>query len=138
MAYQEEGASLIIIGGDDYGMGSSRDWAAKGTRLLGVSAVITKSFERIHRSNLIGMGVLPLNFVDPADYEKVKDLTDATFDIIGIAGELKPMQSATLVAHVVGGAMIEIPLKVRLDTPAEVDYYNAGGILPYVLEQILA
>ncbi len=138
MAYQAEGTPLIIIGGSDYGMGSSRDWAAKGTRLLGVSAVVTKSFERIHRSNLIGMGVLPLNFADPAHYEKVKDLADATFDIVGIAGELKPMQTATLVAHLSDGTNLEIPLKVRLDTPAEVDYYNAGGILPYVLEQILA
>jgi aconitate hydratase len=138
MAYQEEGTPLIAIGGEDYGMGSSRDWAAKGTRLLGVKAVVTKSFERIHRSNLIGMGVLPCNFVDKADYDKVKDLTDATFDITGIAGELKPMQSATLTAHKPDGTKIEIPLKVRLDTPAEVDYYNAGGILPYVLDQILA
>ncbi|MBK1881461.1 aconitate hydratase [Luteolibacter pohnpeiensis] len=137
MAYQAEGTSLIIIGGEDYGMGSSRDWAAKGTRLLGVSAVITKSFERIHRSNLIGMGVLPLNFVDKTDYDKLKGLTDATFDITGIAGELKPMQSATLVVKS-AGETFEIPLKVRLDTPAEVDYYNAGGILPYVLDQILA
>jgi aconitate hydratase len=137
MAYQNEGVPLIIIGGEDYGMGSSRDWAAKGTRLLGVSAVVTKSFERIHRSNLIGMGVLPLNFVDPTDYEKVKGLADATFDISGLAGELKPMQTATLVARHAGG-VLEIPLKVRLDTPAEVDYYLAGGILPYVLDQILA
>ena len=138
MAYQEEGTPLVIIGGADYGMGSSRDWAAKGTRLLGVSAVVTKSFERIHRSNLIGMGVLPLNFAVETDFEKVKDLTDATFDIVGIAGELKPMQTATLVFHLSGGGSLEIPLKVRLDTPAEVDYYNAGGILPYVLEQIIA
>ena len=137
MAYQADGTKLIIIGGEDYGMGSSRDWAAKGTRLLGVSAVVTKSFERIHRSNLIGMGVLPLNFVDPADYEKVKGLAAATFDITGLAGELKPMQTATLVARHAGG-VLEIPLKVRLDTPAEVDYYLAGGILPYVLDQILA
>lgn len=138
MAYQEEGTSLVVIGGADYGMGSSRDWAAKGTRLLGVSAVVTKSFERIHRSNLIGMGVLPLNFADAADYEKVKDLVDATFDIVGIAGELKPMQTATMVAHKSDGSSFEVPLKVRLDTPAEVDYYNAGGILPYVLNQIIA
>lgn len=138
MAYQNEGTPLVVIGGDDYGMGSSRDWAAKGTRLLGVKAVVTKSFERIHRSNLIGMGVLPLNFVDSADYEKVKALVDATFDITGIAGELKPMQTATLVAHGSDGTTVEVPLKVRLDTPAEVDYYNAGGILPYVLEQIIA
>ncbi len=138
LAYQAEGTPLVVIGGDDYGMGSSRDWAAKGTRLLGVKAVVTKSFERIHRSNLIGMGVLPLNFVDDADYEKVKGLVDATFDIVGIAGELKPMQTATLVAHGSDGTTIEVPLKVRLDTPAEVDYYDAGGILPYVLEQIIA
>ncbi len=138
MAYQKENTSLIIIGGEDYGMGSSRDWAAKGTRLLGVSAVITKSFERIHRSNLIGMGVMPLNFIDKADYDKVKGLADASFDITGIACELKPMQTATLVVHPKGGEKFEIPLKVRLDTPAEVDYYNAGGILPYVLDQILA
>ncbi len=138
MAYKEEGTPLVVIGGDDYGMGSSRDWAAKGTRLLGVQAVVTKSFERIHRSNLIGMGVLPLNFADAADYEKVKDLFGATFDIVGIEGELKPMQSATLIAHKGDGGTVEVPLKVRLDTPAEVDYYNAGGILPYVLEQIIA
>ena len=138
MAYQAEGTPLVVIGGDDYGMGSSRDWAAKGTRLLGVSAVVTKSFERIHRSNLIGMGVLPLNFANVTDYDAVKDLVDATFDVIGIAGELKPMQTATLVVHKSDGTCLEIPLKVRLDTPAEVDYYNAGGILPYVLEQILA
>ena len=138
MAYQEDGIPLIAIGGEDYGMGSSRDWAAKGTRLLGVKAVVTKSFERIHRSNLIGMGVLPCNFVDKADYEKVKDLTDATIDITGIAGELKPMQSATLTATSPDGTKVTVPLKVRLNTPAEVDYYNAGGILPYVLDQILA
>jgi aconitate hydratase len=138
MAYQAEGTNLIVIGGDDYGMGSSRDWAAKGTRLLGVKAVITKSFERIHRSNLIGMGVLPLNFVDKEDYEKVKGCIDATFDITGISGELKPMQSATLFVRKPDATVLEIPLKVRLDTPAEVDYYNAGGILPYVLDLILA
>jgi aconitate hydratase len=138
MAYQNEGVPLIIIGGDDYGMGSSRDWAAKGTRLLGVSAVVTKSFERIHRSNLIGMGVLPLNFINADDYDKVKHLADARFDIIGIHGELKPMQDALLICHLPDHSRLEIPLKVRLDTPAEVDYYLAGGILPYVLDQILA
>ena len=118
MAYQNEGVPLIIIGGDDYGMGSSRDWAAKGTRLLGVSAVVTKSFERIHRSNLIGMGVLPLNFINADDYDKVKHLADARFDITGIHGELKPMQDALLVCHLPDHSRIEVPLKVRLDTPA--------------------
>ncbi|MEM9281856.1 MAG: aconitate hydratase AcnA [Verrucomicrobiota bacterium] len=137
MAYQEEGTPLVVIGGDDYGMGSSRDWAAKGTRLLGVKAVVTKSFERIHRSNLIGMGVLPLNFIGSSDYDRVAELLDATFDITGISGELKPMQMATLTVHGSDGASFEVPLKVRLDTPAEVDYYTAGGILPYVLDQIL-
>jgi len=137
MAYQEDGTPLIVIGGEDYGMGSSRDWAAKGTRLLGVKAVITKSFERIHRSNLIGMGVLPLNFINKEDYEKVKDLADAIFDIIGINGDLKPMQTATLVAHKHDGTIVEVPLRVRIDTPAEVEYYRAGGILPYVLKQII-
>ncbi len=137
MAYQKMATPLIVIGGEDYGMGSSRDWAAKGTRLLGVKAVITKSFERIHRSNLIGMGVLPMNFVDSSDYEKVKNLAEATFDIIGIKGDLSPGQPATMIAKSAAGE-VRIPLKVRLDTPAEVDYYNAGGILPYVLDQILA
>ena len=137
MAYQSEGTPLVVIGGEDYGMGSSRDWAAKGTRLLGVKAVVTKSFERIHRSNLIGMGVLPLNFIDKADYDKVAALHGATFDIIGISGELMPMMNATLVAHD-GDDSFGVPVKVRLDTPAEVEYYKAGGILPYVLDQILA
>jgi aconitate hydratase len=108
--YQATGTPTIVIGGEDYGMGSSRDWAAKGTRLLGVKAVITKSFERIHRSNLVGMGVLPCNFKNKEDYDKVKGLSDATFDV---------------------------PLVVRIDTPVEIDYYRAGGILPYVLAQIL-
>jgi len=138
MAYQADGTNLIVIGGEDYGMGSSRDWAAKGTRLLGVKAVVTKSFERIHRSNLIGMGVLPLNFVDKADYDKIKGLADATFDVLGIGGEIKPMQPATLVARATDGTVIEVPLRVRIDTPAEVEYYRAGGILPYVLKQIIS
>ena len=133
VAYQEEGRNLIVIGGEDYGMGSSRDWAAKGTALLGVQTVITKSFERIHRSNLIGMGVLPLNFKDKADYDKVKDMHACTFSITGLAGELKPMQEATLKTS----CGLEIPVIVRLDTPAEIDYYLSGGILPYVLHQIL-
>jgi aconitate hydratase len=136
--YQEEKIPTIIIGGEDYGMGSSRDWAAKGTNLLGVKAVITKSFERIHRSNLVGMGVLPCNFVNKDDYEKVKALTDVTFDLIGIDNDLKPMQQATLKVHPPSGESFDIPVVVRIDTPVEKDYYRAGGILPYVLAQILA
>ncbi len=137
--YQAAGTPTIIIGGEDYGMGSSRDWAAKGTSLLGVKAVITKSFERIHRSNLVGMGVLPCNFLNKADYDKVKGLADATFDIIGLSNDLKPGQHATLRVHPIGDApAFDVPLIVRIDTPVEIDYYRAVGILPYVLAQILA
>jgi aconitate hydratase len=142
--YQQANTPTIIIGGEDYGMGSSRDWAAKGTNLLGVKAVITKSFERIHRSNLVGMGVLPCNFVNKADYDKVKDLADATFDLVGIDNDLKPQQQATLRVYTgrdgspSGPTSFDIPVVVRIDTPVEKDYYRSGGILPYVLAQILA
>lgn len=133
MAYQQDGRDLIVIGGEDYGMGSSRDWAAKGTALLGVKAVITKSFERIHRSNLIGMGVLPLNFKNQSDYDAVAAMFECSFSITGLSGELKPMQEATLETS----CGQKFPVVVRLDTPAEIDYYLSGGILPYVLNQIL-
>ncbi|WP_397381829.1 aconitate hydratase AcnA [Prosthecobacter sp.] len=136
-AYKAAGTPSIILGGEDYGMGSSRDWAAKGTRLLGVKAVITKSFERIHRSNLVGMGVLPCNFKDKADYDKVKDLSDATFDLLGLSNDFKPMSEATLRVHQADGSSFDVPVVVRIDTPVEIDYYRAGGILPYVLAQIL-
>jgi aconitate hydratase len=138
VAYQKTNTPSIIIGGEDYGMGSSRDWAAKGTSLLGVKAVITKSFERIHRSNLVGMGVLPCNFVNKEDYDKVKSLADATFDLTGISNDLKPGQQATLKVHQADGSSFDVPVIVRIDTPVEKDYYRAGGILPYVLAQILA
>ena len=133
-AYQADGQKLVVIGGEDYGMGSSRDWAAKGTALLGVQAVVTKSFERIHRSNLIGMGVLPLNFVNKADYDEVAKMHECRFSITGLSGELKPMQKATLKAS----CGFECELVVRLDTPAEIDYYLSGGILPFVLNQIIS
>jgi len=136
-AYQKQGTPTIVIGAEDYGMGSSRDWAAKGTSLLGVKTVVTKSFERIHRSNLVGMGVLPCNFVNKADYDRIKDLADATFDLVGIGNDLKPQQQATLKVHPANGASFDIPVVVRIDTPVEKDYYRAGGILPYVLAQIL-
>lgn len=133
IAYQQSGRKLIVIAGEDYGMGSSRDWAAKGTAILGIKAVITKSYERIHRSNLIGMGVLPLTFKDKSDYDKIKDMHSCTFSITGLAGKLRAGQDATLTTS----CGLEIPLVVRLDTPAEIDYYLSGGILPYVLNQIL-
>ncbi|MBQ2379632.1 MAG: aconitate hydratase AcnA [Akkermansia sp.] len=133
MAYKADGVPTIIIGGEDYGMGSSRDWAAKGTNLLGVRAVVTKSFERIHRSNLIGMGVLPLNFANPADYDRVKGLKDVTFSITGLSNDLQPRDGATLVVQPAGEPAFELPLIVRIDTPIEKEYFRAGGILQYVL-----
>ncbi|MCX6877769.1 MAG: aconitate hydratase [Verrucomicrobia bacterium] len=136
--YQNAGTPTIIIGGEDYGMGSSRDWAAKGTSLLGVKAVITKSFERIHRSNLVGMGVLPCTFVNKADYDRLKGLADASFDLLGISNDLKPGQHATLRVHPANAAAFDLPVIVRIDTPVEILYYRAGGILPYVLARLLA
>ena len=133
MAYRAEGVPTIVIGGNDYGMGSSRDWAAKGTSLLGVRAVIVKSFERIHRSNLIGMGVLPLVFANPADYDRVKGLKDATFSITGLHNDLPSRGEATLHVKPADGEGFTLPLIVRLDTPIEKEYYRAGGILQYVL-----
>ena len=119
-------------------MGSSRDWAAKGTRLLGVKAVITKSFERIHRSNLVGMGVLPLNFKNAADYDAATADHAATYSLTGLNNDLTPRQEVTLTVKKSGGSEAQFPLIVRIDTPVEIDYYRAGGILPYVLAQILS
>lgn len=133
MAYRREGINQIILAGDDYGMGSSRDWAAKGTNLLGVKAVVAKSFERIHRSNLIGMGVLPLNFANPEDYDRIKGLKDAVYSITGLSNDLPPRGSAVLTVKPANGASFEVPLVVRIDTPIEKEYFRAGGILPYVL-----
>ncbi|MCL4104565.1 UNVERIFIED_CONTAM: hypothetical protein GTU68_004519 [Idotea baltica] len=135
--YAETNTPLVCVGGVDYGMGSSRDWAAKGTNLLGVKAVVTKSFERIHRSNLIGMGVLPLNFKDAADYERLALDGSETYDIVGINNDLKPMGEAKMIVHRADGSTDEAVVVVRLDTPVEIDYYRSGGILPYVLAQII-
>ena len=118
-------------------MGSSRDWAAKGTNLLGVKAVLTKSFERIHRSNLIGMGVLPLNFADKADYDRIAPLKDATFSILGLDNGIAPRQQVTLRVQPADAEAFDVPVIVRIDTPIEKEYYLAGGILQYVLTQIL-
>ncbi len=138
MKYIAEGTSTVIFGGEEYGTGSSRDWAAKGTQLLGVKAVIAKSFERIHRSNLVGMGVLPLQFKgsDSADSLGIKG--DETFDITGLDGEFRPQQDVTLVIHRKDGSTREVKVLLRIDTPIEVDYYRHGGILPYVLRELVA
>ncbi|HET9025577.1 MAG TPA: aconitate hydratase AcnA [Burkholderiaceae bacterium] len=136
MRYMKDGVPTVVFGGEEYGTGSSRDWAAKGTQLLGVKAVIARSFERIHRSNLVGMGVLPLQFMAGEGVETFGLRGDEMFDI-EIEGELKPQMNLTLLVFGRDGEK-QIPVKLRIDTPIEVEYYKHGGILPYVLRQLLA
>ncbi|AKZ63090.1 aconitate hydratase [Herbaspirillum hiltneri N3] len=137
MKYVNDGVPTMVFGGEEYGTGSSRDWAAKGTQLLGVKAVITRSFERIHRSNLVGMGVLPLQFIGNDSVQTLGITGEETFDLKGLEGEIKPQQEATLVIHRKNGETKEVKLLLRIDTPIEVDYYKHGGILPFVLRQLL-
>ena len=137
MQYQKEGVPLIVIAGKEYGTGSSRDWAAKGPRLLGIKAAIAESFERIHRSNLIGMGIVPLVFM-PGENLKSHNLTGfEIFDILGIGPGLKLHQELTVKATADDGKVTEFKVICRIDTPAEMDYYRHGGILEYVLRQLL-
>ena len=138
MRYQKEGVPSVVFGGEEYGQGSSRDWAAKGPQLLGVKAVIVRSFERIHRANLVFMGVLPLQFKDSVSAQSLKFDGSETIDIVGIESGIKPQQDVTMVVHRKNGKQERVPLKLRIDTPIEVDYYAHGGILPYVLRQLLA
>jgi aconitate hydratase len=139
MAYQQAGVPLIILAGKEYGSGSSRDWAAKGTALLGVRAVIAESFERIHRSNLIGMGVLPLQFLDDANSASLGLVGDETFSIAGITAlnEGSIPKSVRVTARGSNGEVKEFDAKVRIDTPGEADYYRHGGIMQYVLRSLL-
>ncbi len=136
--YRARGTGLIVFGGVDYGMGSSRDWAAKGTALLGVRAVVAQSFERIHRSNLIGMGVLPLEFADGRKAADFGIVGTETFDLEGLSSPVKPRQAVTLVIRRADGKVDRAPMVARIDTAIEAEYYRHGGILPYVLRQILA
>jgi len=138
MKYIASGTPLVVFGGEEYGTGSSRDWAAKGTQLLGVKAVIARSYERIHRSNLVGMGVLPLQFKGADSVDSLGIKGDETFDILGIESGVRPQQDVTFVIHRKDGSRREVPLKLRIDTPIEVDYYNHGGIMPYVLRGLLS
>ena len=138
MKYQVEKTPLVILAGAEYGTGSSRDWAAKGTMLLGVKAVITKSFERIHRANLAGMGVLPLQFEAGQDAGTLGLTGRETFDVTGISQDLKPRKKATVTATAEDGKKTTFTATIRLDTPNEVDYYRHGGILTYVLRQLAA
>jgi aconitate hydratase len=134
--YQRQGIPTVVFGGDEYGTGSSRDWAAKGTQLLGIKAVIAKSFERIHRSNLVGMGVLPLQFAAGESADTLGIKGDETFDI-AVPVDIKPQQPLTLVMTRKDGTKREIPVLCRIDTPIEVDYYRHGGILPFVLRELI-
>ncbi len=136
MRYQEEGVPLVVVAGKEYGTGSSRDWAAKGTRLLGVKAVIAESFERIHRSNLIGMGVLPLQFKNGDDRESLELTGREVFDLRGIAGGITPGQDIACTIRYADGRTREIPLLCRIDTADEAAYYAHGGILHYVLRRL--
>ena len=138
MKYQGAGVPLVVFGGQEYGTGSSRDWAAKGTMLLGVKAVVAQSFERIHRSNLVGMGVLPCQFKDGMTAQSLGLNGTETFDLLGIELAIKPRQDVTLVIHRADGKMDQVAVTARIDTPIEVDYYQHGGILQYVLRQLIA
>ena len=127
----------MIFAGQEYGTGSSRDWAAKGTRLLGVKAVVAASFERIHRSNLVGMGVLPLTFKDGATRASLGLVGDEMIDILGLDA-ITPRMNLRMVIHRASGTVDEVPVLCRIDTADEVQYYRNGGILPYVLRQMAA
>jgi aconitate hydratase len=138
MKYVAADTPTVVFGGEEYGTGSSRDWAAKGTQLLGVKAVIARSFERIHRNNLVGMGVLPLQFKGDDSAQSLGISGEETFDISGLENGIQPQQDVTLTIHGKDGSTRQVTLLLRIDTPIEVDYYEHGGILPFVLRQLLA
>ncbi len=138
MSYIAADTPTVIFGGEEYGTGSSRDWAAKGTQLLGVKAVIAKSFERIHRSNLVGMGVLPCQFKGSDTVDSLGIKGDEEFDLVGVEGGIKPQMDVTLVIKRKDGSKNEVTVLLRIDTPIEVDYYLHGGILPYVLRELIS
>jgi len=138
MRYIGDGVPTVVFGGEEYGTGSSRDWAAKGTQLLGVKAVIARSFERIHRSNLVGMGVLPLQFKGSDSVDSLGIKGDETYDLEGLDGEIRPQQNVALVIRRADGSTRRVTLLLRIDTAIEVDYFRHGGILPFVLRQLLA
>ena len=138
MRYQAEKVPLVVFAGREYGAGSSRDWAAKGTKLLGVRAVITQSFERIHRSNLVGMGVLPLVFEEGTSWQTLGLTGDETVTIHGLGETLKPRQTLEAEIRRADGEVARVPLTCRIDTLDELEYFRNGGILSYVLRQLAA
>ena len=137
MKYQADGIPLVVLAGSEYGTGSSRDWAAKGTMMLGVKAVIATSYERIHRSNLVGMGILPLEFSTGNSWKSLGLDGRETFDIPSLNDSLQPRSTIQVVATKADGTVIEFDAIVRIDTPVEMDYYRNGGILPTVLRNLL-
>jgi aconitate hydratase len=136
--YMQAGTPTIVLAGEEYGTGSSRDWAAKGTQLLGVKVVVARSFERIHRSNLVGMGVLPLQFKGNDSIETLKLTGNEQFDVLGLSDNVKPQQDLTLRITRADGSKQDVVVLCRIDTPIEVDYFKHGGILPFVLRELLA
>jgi aconitate hydratase len=138
MKYVADGTPTVIFGGEEYGTGSSRDWAAKGTQLLGVKAVVARSFERIHRSNLVGMGVLPCQFKGTDSAESLGLTGEETIDVVGLEKGIRPQMDVKLVIHRKDCTTREVAVLLRIDTPIEVDYYLHGGILPFVLRELVA
>jgi aconitate hydratase len=136
--YRKRGTPLVILAGQEYGTGSSRDWAAKGTALLGVRAVVAQSFERIHRSNLVGMGVLPLQFKEGTTAQSLGLDGGESYDVVGLGASLKPQQDLVLRVTRKDGSVLDVPVCCRIDTPIEIEYYQHGGILPFVLRQLVA
>ncbi len=137
MKYRQTGTPLIVLAGKEYGSGSSRDWAAKGVALLGVRAVLAESFERIHRSNLVGMGVLPLQFLPGESRTSLNITGHETFEIAGLSDSTKPQQRITIMAKGGDGREVRFEAVVRIDTPVEIEYYRNGGILHTVLRKML-
>jgi aconitate hydratase len=138
MTYIKRSTPTVVFAGEEYGTGSSRDWAAKGTQLLGVRAVVARSFERIHRSNLVGMGVLPCQFKGNDSVTSLGMKGDEEIDIGGLESGIKPQMEVTMTIRRRDGSTQKVPLLLRIDTPIEVDYYLNGGILPFVLRELLA
>jgi aconitate hydratase len=138
MRYKQEGVPLVVLAGKEYGTGSSRDWAAKGTNLLGIRAVVAESFERIHRSNLVGMGVIPLVFEGEDGWASLNIKGDETITIRGIAEDLTPRKKMTMELKSPDGTVRNVPLVCRIDTLDEIEYFRNGGILHYVLRQLAA